>query len=46
MSERIYIIYVEKRSLHVEELRDEVILTEKRSFRVDEEERVLEVLLP
>jgi hypothetical protein len=46
MSDRVYIIYAEKRSLADEELRDEIVLTEKRILRVDDEERALEVLLP
>jgi hypothetical protein len=46
MSDRVYIIYAEKRSLTAEELRDEIVLTEKRILRVDDEDRALEVLLP
>lgn len=46
MSERIYIIYVDKRSFFAEEARDEEILRERRVFDVQEENRALEVHLP
>lgn len=47
MSEdRIYSIFAEKRTLPVDEEREQEVLLESRVFGVQDEERALEVLLP